>query len=80
MWEFGPFLTLGLQLALTVVAFFFIGRWLDGIWGTRPWLMIAGAAIGITGGLAHFIRTVVAIGRKRDQEALDGKKRSGHEA
>ena len=71
--DFGPFLTLGLQLALTVVVFFFIGRWLDQRLDTAPWLMIGGAALGITGGLIHFIKTVLAIGRKQDQEHRTGK-------
>jgi hypothetical protein len=31
--DFGPFLTLGLQLAISVVVFFFIGYWLDGKFG-----------------------------------------------
>ena len=28
--SFGPYLTMGIQLALAVVVFFFAGRWLDG--------------------------------------------------
>jgi F0F1-type ATP synthase assembly protein I len=67
--EFGSFLTLGIQLALAVVAFFFIGRWLDDILGTAPWLMLAGLALGITGGLIQFVRAATAAGKKQDEEA-----------
>ena len=67
--EFGPFLTLGLQLAISVVVFFFLGRWLDGKFGTAPWLMLLGAAMGITGALIGFIRKAVEIGKKQDEEA-----------
>jgi F0F1-type ATP synthase assembly protein I len=67
--EFGPFLTLGIQLAVAVVAFFFLGRWLDGALGTAPWLMIGGLFIGIVGGLAQFLRTASALGKKEDEEA-----------
>jgi F0F1-type ATP synthase assembly protein I len=70
--EFGPFLTLGLQLALSVVVFFFLGRWLDDQFNTAPWLMIAGLAIGITGGFISFFRTVLALGKKEDREMKKG--------
>ncbi len=77
--EFGPFLTLGIQLALTVVACFFIGRWLDNVFGTSPWLMILGLALGISGGLISFIRTSLAAGKQQDQEAAERKRKSPHE-
>lgn len=59
--DVGPFLTLGIQLALSVVAFFFLGRWLDGLWGTGPWLMLAGLLLGAGGGFVQFFRTVRAL-------------------
>jgi F0F1-type ATP synthase assembly protein I len=76
MWskEFGPFLTLGIQLAITVVVCFFIGRWLDSVFNTAPWLMIAGLALGITGGLMSFFRTAIAAGKEQDREAAERKK------
>jgi F0F1-type ATP synthase assembly protein I len=67
--DFGPFLTLGIQLALAVVVFFFLGRWLDTLLGTAPWLMIGGLVAGITGGLIHFFRTAIALGKKQDERA-----------
>ena len=67
--EFGPFLTLGLQLAISVVAFFFFGRWLDAKFGTEPWLMISGAVLGIVGALISFIRKATELARKQDEEA-----------
>ena len=70
--EFGPFLTLGLQLAITVVAFFFLGQWLDREWETSPWLMLTGLAIGILGGLIRFFKTAMEIGKKSEN---NGKQR-----
>ncbi len=67
--DIGPFLTLGIQLAIAVVAFFFLGRWLDGLLGTSPWLMIAGLLLGTVGGLVQFFRTANALGKKEDEEA-----------
>lgn len=72
--EFGPFLTLGLQLAISVVAFFFLGRWLDEKFETAPWLMILGLLVGIAGGFTNFFRTVIALGKKEERNAKDQKK------
>jgi F0F1-type ATP synthase assembly protein I len=66
--DMGPFLTLGLQLALTVVVFFFLGRWLDQEFGTAPWLMLAGLFVGVTGGLIAFFRTVIRLGARSDDD------------
>jgi F0F1-type ATP synthase assembly protein I len=71
--EVGPFLTLGLQLALSVVVFFFLGRWLDNRFNTAPWLMITGLVIGIVGGFISFFRTVIALGKREEQDAKKGK-------
>jgi F0F1-type ATP synthase assembly protein I len=66
--ELGPFLTLGIQLAITVIAFFFIGQWLDSRLDTAPWLMLVGLAIGITGGLIKFFRTAIQIGKQSESD------------
>jgi F0F1-type ATP synthase assembly protein I len=71
--SFGPYLTMGIQLALAVVVFFFAGRWLDGQLGTAPWLMLAGLLVGIAGGLIKFLRTAVALGREENRNAADGR-------
>jgi ATP synthase protein I len=77
----GPFLTLGLQTAISVAAFFFLGQWLDGKFGTSPWLMITGAVVGIAGALLYFIRTVTRLAREQDEEAAAGnKKQASHES
>jgi len=76
----GPFLTLGIQLALTVVAFFFLGRWLDDRFRTTPWLMLGGLARGVTGGMISFFRTVIALGKKEEEEAERRRKGSDREA
>lgn len=60
--EIGPFLTIGIQLALSVIVFFFLGRWLDGLWDTAPWLMLAGLLVGAAGGFLQFFRAVTRLG------------------
>lgn len=64
--EFGPYLTMGMQLAIAVVAFFFLGRWLDSVFDTAPWLMIVGLLLGTLGGFTSFFRSVLAMGKKEE--------------
>lgn len=63
-----PFLTLGIQLAISVVVFFFIGRWLDEYFNTAPWISLAGAVLGIAGGMIKFIRSAMELGKGADEE------------
>ena len=69
----GTYLTLGLQLALSVTVFFFVGRWLDGQFATAPWCTITGLLVGITGGFIKFFRTAIELGRQADQDARERK-------
>jgi len=71
--DVGPFLTMGIQLALTVVVCFFLGRWLDGFFNTAPWLMIAGLLLGIAGGFISFFRSAIQAGKEQDREAAERK-------
>jgi F0F1-type ATP synthase assembly protein I len=41
----------GLEFAGGVLVLTLLGWWLDGKWGTGPWLMITGLAIGFFGGM-----------------------------
>ena len=66
--DFGSFLTLGLQLAISVVVFFFIGYWLDGKFGTSPWGTIGGAFLGAAGGLTKFLKEAIALGKRADED------------
>jgi ATP synthase protein I len=74
----GEFLTLGIQLALAVLVFFFLGRWLDEKFGTAPWLMIAGLFVGVTGGLISFFRSALSMGAEQDREAEEERRKRDH--
>jgi len=63
-----PYLTLSLQLAITVVVFFFIGKYADEYFGTKPWLMVAAILLGAVGGLMKFFKTVIALSNKEEHE------------
>ena len=36
-----------------------LGYWLDGRWGTKPWLLLAGLLVGMIGGFVNFLRFVL---------------------
>ena len=59
----------GSELVVSVLLGFFAGRWLDGRFGTAPWLMLVGALTGISLGLYQLIRMA--------QKRLDGRKKRG---
>ena len=63
-----PYLTLGIQLAITVAVFFFIGKYVDEYFGTKPWLMIVLIMTGVVGGMIKFFRTVIELGKKEEHE------------
>ncbi len=40
----------GMQFAIAILLFLFAGQWLDGRFGTTPWLVIGGAFVGAAAG------------------------------
>ena len=48
----------GVQFALTFMAFGAIGYWLDGEFGTKPWLLIVGVFLGAAGAFYSLVRQI----------------------
>jgi F0F1-type ATP synthase assembly protein I len=48
---------IGLEFVASVLVLGWLGWFLDGRWGTTPWLMLAGGALGFAAGLWMLIRT-----------------------
>lgn len=65
--DVAPYLGSGMQLAVTVVAFFFIGRWIDSKMNSDPLWMLVSAFLGIALGLYAFIKTVLGADKKRNK-------------
>jgi ATP synthase protein I len=40
------------------------GFFLDRRFGTKPWLLVVGALLGVSGGFYSFIRAVIALDKK----------------
>ena len=63
--EIAPFLTLGMQLAVTITVMFFIGKWIDDKYETTPVWIIIFTFAGAIGGLYNFIKTVLDYNKKK---------------
>jgi ATP synthase protein I len=61
--EIGPYLSLGMQLAVTVTAMVFLGIWLDEKFNLEPVLTIVFALLGVFAGMYNFIKTVLKSGK-----------------
>lgn len=71
--EAGPYLTLGLELGFTMIAWsaigYFLDRWLD----TLPWLTMAGVIVGM---VSVFIQITRASRRLKNADKKNAQKRS----
>jgi ATP synthase protein I len=61
--DYAPYLTLGIQLAVTVAAFAFLGIWLDKKFDSSPWFTIGCSFFGVFAGLYNFIKVVIKSGK-----------------
>ncbi|GEM_PF-1096940 len=66
MREAGPYLTLGIQMILTIGIFFGIGYWLDHHFNTTPLWIAIFTAFGSVASLVYFIVTVIQLGKKSE--------------
>lgn len=64
--EFGPYLTLGMQLAAAVLLFFFVGYFVDMQYGTEPTFMLIGLALGTAGGFIKFFKSIAELQKKHE--------------
>jgi len=61
--EVGPYIGLGLQLAITVTVMVFIGIWLDGVFETDPILTVVFSFLGVFVGMYTFIKSALKAGK-----------------
>ena len=65
----GPYLTLGIQLIVTILLCIFAGHWADGKFDTSPLLTLIGGLVGIAAGFYHFFKVVLKMDRKSEEDA-----------
>lgn len=70
--EYGPYLTLGIQLAAAVVIFLVVGVWADSRLGTSPLFTLLGLLLGSAGGFIKFFRTVSQLDHKDRPSSRNG--------
>ena len=63
--EAAPLLGLGTTLAVTVLAGFGAGYWLDERLSTRPVFVLLGSALGVGAAMYYFVRSVTGPTRDR---------------
>jgi len=63
------FVGVGFELVVPLLAGVLLGRWLDGRFGTGPWLLLTGTVLGMAAGFLSFLRSVLpgAEERKKDE-------------
>ncbi|HTR78894.1 MAG TPA: AtpZ/AtpI family protein [Gemmatimonadaceae bacterium] len=54
------FAGVGIQFALTILVFAYLGNWVDGKLGTSPWLLVLGVLLGGAGGFYSMYRRLMA--------------------
>ena len=59
----GQLSTVGMSFVLALVMGFGVGYWLDGWWGTRPWLAFLGFFLGLAAGVLNVYRVLQAANR-----------------
>ena len=80
MRESGPYLTLGIQMAITVAAFSGLGYWLDNRFNTSPlWIAIL-SGLGAVMGLAYFLLTVTRLSKKDEIGSVTKAQKRGNES
>ena len=68
MQENAPYLTLGIQMALTIAAFAGLGWWLDKHFGTSLWIGIC-SGFGAVAGLGYFLLVVLRMEKKKESKS-----------
>ncbi len=62
------FAGLGIQLAISILLFLYLGQWLDKKLGTDPLLLIVGVFVGATVGIYNMYHVLTAAQRKEQKE------------
>jgi len=66
--EAGPYLGLGMQIALSMAFFVGLGYAADAWLGTLPWGTVAGAVIGMVALFYHLLQVLDEMNRASDQK------------
>lgn len=66
--------SVGVELTAAVAGFSLVGFWIDRHYDTKPWGVLIGAALGITGGMYNLICDSLAAFREDDRTKDDNQR------
>lgn len=61
-------LTLGIMFPVAIGVGYFLGHWLDGVFGIKPWLTVIGTVLGVAAAFVNLFRTAA----QSDGNSSDG--------
>ncbi len=61
---------LGIVLGVSALLGALVGRYLDGRWGTVPWLTLVGTLAGTAAGFYHVLAALRQLGENSDRSLL----------
>jgi len=67
---------IGIEFAAAVAGFALVGYWVDRHYGTNPWGVVVGAALGIVGATYNLIRASLAAFAEASREDNEKEKSS----
>ena len=73
MRQAAPYMGVAWNLTAAVIVGVFGGRWLDGRWGTAPWLTLGGVLLGAAVGLYQVGRLALRTSEKPGRDESGGK-------
>lgn len=65
----GDFAGVGVQFVAAILVFLFLGKWIDGRFGTAPLFLILGTFVGAAGGFYSMYRKVSAATQRSMRES-----------
>ena len=66
--DIGPYASVGIQFAVTILVFVAGGWWLDGRLGTTPIFILLGMLLGAVAAFYKLYRTLMDLDEKRKKE------------
>ena len=65
---------IGLEMAGAVAGFALVGYWIDRHFGSKPWGLVIGVALGLVGGLYNMVKESLLAAReaRAEDEAHEG--------
>ena len=70
MREMGPYMSLGIQLAVTILAFYGLGYWLDNTYHTGSLWKGVCTGFGAFSSLVYFVVTVLRLSKLEEKQAI----------